>query len=179
LNGVVAKRYAAALVDVALEQKNADSIRDGLAAFVDMFFSSGDLRIFLESPAVNPELKQKILATLAARMGLDAAVRNFAFVIVDHRRTHLLREIQQAFEEELNGRLGIAEVEVTSARDLTAAEKQELIVVLERRTGKRIQARFIKDRTLVGGAVVRIGSTIYDGSVRQQLTRLRERLEAE
>jgi F-type H+-transporting ATPase subunit delta len=166
-------------VDVALEQKNADSIRSGLAAFIDVFSSSGDLRIFLESPAVNRELKQKVLATLASRMGLDAAVRNFTYLIVDHRRTHMLREVQRAFEEELNGRLGIAEVDVTSARELTSVEKQELIVVLERRTGKRIQARFDHDTALLGGAVVRIGSTIYDGSVREQLLRLRERLETE
>jgi F-type H+-transporting ATPase subunit delta len=179
LNGVLAQRYAAALVDVALKEKKADAIRGGLAALVDVFFSSADLRIFLESPAVNRELKQKILATLAARMGLEPAVRNFACLIVDHRRTHMFREIQRAFEEELNGRLGIAEVEVTSARDLTAVEKKELIVALERRTGKRIQARFDEDEALLGGAVVRIGSTIYDGSVRNQLTRLRARLEAE
>lgn len=179
MNGVVAQRYAAALVDVALEQKNADSIRSGLAAFIGVYSSSDDLRIFLESPAVNRELKQEVLAKLASRMGLDTAVRNFTYLIVDHRRTHMLREVQRTFEEELNGRLGIAEVEVTSARELTAKEKQELIVVLERRTGKQIQARFGEDEALVGGAVVRIGSTIYDGSVREQLSRLRERLETE
>jgi len=179
LNGVVAQRYAAALVDVALEQKNADSIKSGLAAFIGVYSTSSDLRILIESPAVNRELKQKVLSKLASRMGLDPAVRNFTYLIVDHRRTHMLREIQGAFEEELNGRLGIADVDVTSARELTASERQELIVVLERRTGKQIQARFSKDESLVGGAVVRIGSTIYDGSVREQLSRLRERLETE
>lgn len=179
MNGVLAQRYAAALVDVALEQRIADSIRRGLASFIEVFSSSGDLRIFLESPAVDRDSKQKVLAILATRMGLDPAVRNFTYLIVDHRRTPMLREIEQAFEEELNRRLGIAEVQVTSARNLTAEEKQQLIVVLERRTGKRIQARFAEDSALVGGAVVRIGSTIYDGSVREQLSRLRERLEAE
>jgi len=179
LNGALGRRYAAALADVALEQKNADSIKRGLAAFADAFSSSADLRIFLESPAVDREAKQRILAALAARMGLDPAVRNFAYVLVDHRRTQMLREIQQALEDELNGRLGIAEAEVISARELNSKERQALAAALERRTGKRIQARYRQDKALLGGAVVRVGSTIYDGSVRQQLARLREQLEAE
>ena len=179
MNGALARRYAAALADVALEQKNADSVKRGLAAFADAFSSSADLRIFLESPAVDREAKQSILAALAARMGLDPAVRNFAYVLVDHRRTQMLREIQQALEDELNGRLGIAEAEVISARELNSKERQALAAALERRTGKRIQAHYRQDKALFGGAVVRVGSTIYDGSVRQQLARLRERLEAE
>jgi F-type H+-transporting ATPase subunit delta len=98
---------------------------------------------------------------------------------VDHRRTELLPEIQQAFREELNARLGIVEAEVTSARELSAGEKKELTSVLEQRTGKKIEAQFEEDGALLGGAIVRLGSTIYDGSVRDQLNRLREQLEME
>jgi F-type H+-transporting ATPase subunit delta len=176
---VVAQRYASALADVAMEQKSAEAVKRDLGAFVEIFFSSADLRNALESPAVNRDVKEKVIATLAARMGLNTAVRNFISLVVDHRRSELLREFQQAFGEELNARLGIEEAEVTSARELSAAEKKELSGVLERRTGKKIEARFREDKTLLGGAVVRLGSTIYDGSVREQLNRLRERLEAE
>jgi F-type H+-transporting ATPase subunit delta len=91
----------------------------------------------------------------------------------------MLREIGKVFGEELNARLGIAEAEVTSPRELSEAEKKELTASLERRTGKKIEARFSQDQALVGGAVVRVGSTIYDGSVREQLNRLREQLETE
>lgn len=175
----VASRYAAALADVALEQKSADRVKRDLAAFTDAFFSSADLRIFLESPAAARELKQKVVETLAARMDLAPAVRNFVHVLVDHRRMEMLREIQRAFHEELNSRLGIAEAEVISARELSAGEKKQLTAALERRTGKKIEARFRGDESLVGGIVVRVGSTVYDGSVREQLTRLREQLEEE
>jgi F-type H+-transporting ATPase subunit delta len=99
--------------------------------------------------------------------------------VVDHRRTEMLPEIQQAFREELHARVGIVEAEVTSARELSAGEKNELTSVLEQRTGKKIEARFQEDGTLLGGAIVRLGSTIYDGSVRDQLNRLREQLETE
>ena len=176
---VVAQRYASALADVAMEQKSAEAVKRDLRAFVEMFFSSADLRNALESPAVNREVKERVVAALAARMGLHAAVRNFISLVVDHRRTELLREFEQAFGEELNARLGIEQAEVTSARELSPAEKKELSAVLERRTGKKIEARFREDKALLGGAVVRLGSTIYDGSVREQLNRLRERLETE
>jgi F-type H+-transporting ATPase subunit delta len=98
---------------------------------------------------------------------------------VDHRRTELLKEIEQALSEEINARLGIAQARVTSAQRLSDAEKNQLTAALERRTGKKIEAQFQEDRSLLGGAVVQVGSTIYDGSVREQLNRLREQLEAE
>ena len=179
MSAALAQRYAAALADVALAEKSADRVKRGLAAFADTFFAFADLRIFLESPAVNREIKQKVIETLAARMEWDPAVRNFAFLIVDHRRTHMIREIQDAFHQELNVRLGIAEAEVTSARALTPSEKSELTTALERRTGKTIEAHFREDKDLLGGAVVRVGSTIYDGSVREQLARLGAELETE
>jgi F-type H+-transporting ATPase subunit delta len=174
-----AQRYAAALADVAMEQKSAEAVKRDLATFVELFFSSADLRNALGSPAVNRDVKLKVITTLATKMDLKPAVRNFICLVVDHCRTEMLREMVQAFAEELNKRLGIEEAQVTSARELTAAEKKELTSVLERRTGKKIEAQFQEDSALLGGAVVRLGSTIYDGSVREQLNRLRERLEAE
>jgi F-type H+-transporting ATPase subunit delta len=179
LNEAVARRYAAALADVALEQKSANEVKSGLASFAHAFSESADLRNFLESPGVDAGSKRRAIEEIAARMELNPAVRNFIYVIVDHRRMEMLREIQAAFRQELNERLGIAEADVISARELSDAEKKELIAALERRTGKRIEANFHKDKALLGGAVVRVGSTIYDGSVREQLERLRERLETE
>ncbi|HXX45902.1 MAG TPA: ATP synthase F1 subunit delta [Candidatus Acidoferrales bacterium] len=179
MNGAVSSRYASALADVTLEQKSADRVKRDLDAFADIFFSSGDLRNLLESPAVGREAKQNAIEAVAERMGLAPAVRNFVCVLVDHRRTEMLREILEAFQAELNARLGIAEAEVISARELGAKEREQLTAALERRTGKKIEARFRKDESLVGGTVVRVGSTVYDGSVREQLTRLREQLETE
>lgn len=179
MNEALARRYASALADVAFERKDAGGIRRDLGAFADAFYSSADLRNFLETPSVNPELKRNVIASLAERMSLDPAVRNFIYLIVDRRRTGALREIERAFGAEVNARLGIAEAEVTSARELSGDEKRNLTAALERRTGKKIEARFREDRSLLGGVVVRVGSTVYDGSVREQLARLRERLEAE
>jgi F-type H+-transporting ATPase subunit delta len=175
----VAERYAAALADVAVERKNSETIKRNLAAFVEAFSSIADLRNALESPALNAEVKRKVIAEVAGKMGLDVAVRNFIYLVVDHRRTEVLPEIEQAFLSELNERLGIVDAEVTSAHELNDDEKRQLNTVLEQRTGKKVEARFQIDGALLGGAVVRLGSTIYDGSVRDQLKRLREQLETE
>ncbi len=179
MNGAVSSRYAAALADVALEQKSADRVKRDLSAFTTAYDSSADLRTSLESPAVGREAKLQVVQKIAARMDLAPAVRNFICVLVDNRRTEMLSEIQQAFHLELNARLGIAEADVTSSRELSAEERKQLTAALEKRSGKKIEARFHEDESLVGGAVVRVGSTVYDGSVREQLIRLREQLEAE
>ena len=179
MSEAVASRYAAALADAALDEGNAERVRSDLAAFVGAFEESPDLRNVLETPSVAPVLKRKIADELAKRMNLATAVRNFVFLLIDHRRTEMLHEIQQAFHEALNSRLGIADAEVTSARELSDEERRKLTTALERRTGKKIEARFRHDAALLGGAVVRVGSEVYDGSVREQLTRLREQLEAE
>jgi len=180
LNGAVASRYAEALADVAQAHKNEFGVKRDLGAFAEVFLSSADLRNFLASPAAGREAKQKVIGEIAARMDLAPEVRNFLFVLVDNGRTRALAEIQQAFGEELNARLGIAEAEVTSARELSAAEKEELTAALVRETGKKkIEARYAEDKTLLGGVRVRVGSTVYDGTVRERLNRLREQLEAE
>ena len=175
----VAERYAAALADVAVERKNSETIKRNLAAFVEAFSSIADFRNALESPALNAEVKRRVIAEVAGKMGLDVAVRNFIYLVVDHRRTEILPEIEQAFLSELNERLGIVDAEVTSAHELKDDEKRQLSSVLEQRTGKKVELRFQIDAALLGGAVVRLGSTIYDGSVRDQLKRLREQLETE
>lgn len=168
-----------ALVEAALERKNAEQVKADLAAFVEAFDSSADLRHFLDNPATAREEKHAVIEKLAEKMHLAAEVRNFVLLVIDHERNELLHEIQSAFRRDLNERLGIAEAQIISARELTAAERKELMNVLERRTGKTIEAKFSEDKSLLGGALVRIGSTIYDGSVREQLARMREQLEAE
>ena len=179
MNEAVARRYASALSDVALEQINADKVRADFASFVEAFYASSDLRNFLESPPIGPEQKRKVIEKLSQKAGWDHSVRNFIYLILDHRRTELLRGINQLLVEEINVRLGIAQACVTSAQPLSAAERQQLMAALERRTGKKIEAQFQEDRSLLGGAVVRVGSTIFDGSVREQLNRLLQQLETE
>jgi F-type H+-transporting ATPase subunit delta len=179
LSLAVAQRYAEALADVATEQKNPERIRTELSWVVDAYQESEDLRHLLSSPAIDHQHKQAVIDKLAAKMALSDTLRNFLLVLTDHRRAELLEIIQRAFDAELNAREEVAEAYVTSARDLSDAEKSQLLRTFEKLTKKKIQAHFWTDPALVGGAIVQIGSTIYDGSVRDQLERMREKLSSE
>lgn len=172
----LAERYAGALVDVALENKQADQVKRELAEFAAMVRESDELHSFLANPSIARASKHAAIAQLVARMGASRTLRNYLFVIVDQRRAGMLIEIEQAFSALLDARQGITQAMVTSAAELTAEERKEMDDALAKLTGKKIQARFTTDAALIGGAVVRIGSTIYDGSVRAQLDRLRVRM---
>jgi F-type H+-transporting ATPase subunit delta len=175
----LAERYAGALVDVALENRQADQVKEELASFVALLRESAELRAFLASPAIPRASKHAAIEQLVARMGLSRTLRNYLFVVVDHRHAGMLEEIQQAFSRILDARQGIAQAAVTTAAELTAQERAELNEVLTKLTRERVLAVFSTDSALIGGAVVRIGSTIYDGSVRTQLERIRARMISE
>src|SRR5579862_3537050 len=174
---VVSNRYATALTDVVFEQKmNPAQAVQELNSVLAMLQESADLRKLWENPAIPANQKRALLDALAKRIGLSKATRNFVAVLIDHRRIQLFAEIVADVQHEIGRRLGFAEAEITSARDLNQDEK----VVLERRienmTGKKVRARYARDQKLIGGAVVRLGSTVYDGSVRGQLEKLKEAL---
>jgi len=172
-------QYATALADVALEQGAAEPVKKQLEDFGAAYAESAELRSVLGSPAVGRAAKHGVIEKLATRMGASRIVRNFLFIVVDNQRMHLLPEILQAFEAVIRQRQGVAEAEVTSAAELTAPQKTQLQQTLEGLTGRKIQAKYSLDPALLGGAVVRIGDTIYDGSVRNRLNQMRARLAAE
>ena len=175
----LAERYAGALVDVALENKQADQVKRELSEFAALIRESPELHAFLSNPSIARAAKHAAIDAIVAKMGASRTLRNYLFVIVDQRRAGMLIEIEQAFSRLLDARQGITQALVTSATELTAKERQELDVALGKLTGEKVQAQFTTDAGLIGGAVVRIGSTIYDGSVRAQLQRMRARMISE
>ena len=172
-------QYANALADIALAQGAAEPASKQLADFGAVYAESAELRNFLASPAVDRAAKHGVIEKLAARLGASKIIRNFLFVIVDHRRTHILPEIIAAFQDVIRRRQGIAEAEISSAVELSATQKAEFAFTLERLTGKRVESKFLLEPGLLGGAVIRLGDTIYDGSLRNRLNELRARLAAE
>lgn len=173
------RRYAAALADVAIEAGSAERVQQELSEFVGLWKQSAELRNFLASPAIPRSDKLAVVEKLARKLGLGAILKNFLSVLVDNRRTGMLAEIHGAYLAEIYRRMGITEAQVTSAYALSETEKTELRRALEGFTGKQVRAAYALDQELIGGLVVRIGSTILDGSVRSQLTRLRTRLASE
>ena len=172
-------QYATALTDIVLEQGAAEPARKQLEDFQASYAESAELRNFLASPAAPRDAKHGVIEKLAARLGMSKIIRNFLFVIVDNQRVQLFPEIVASFEHVLRQRQGVAEAEVASAVELNDEQKTALVRTLERLSGRKIQAKYSLEPGLLGGAVVRIGDTIYDGSLRNRLNQLRARLAAE
>ena len=173
----VASRYARALVDVVLEQKiEPNSAIQQVNSIVQAIQESSDLRKIWESPGVPADQKRRLLDAIAAQVGVSRPVRNFYAILIDHQRIPMVAQIARQFEAELNARLGFAEAQVTSARELSDEQKRELEARVAGLTGKKVHARYVADPALLGGVMVQVGSTIYDGSVRGQLQKLRQEL---
>ena len=172
-------QYANALADIALGQGAAEPAARQLHEFGTAYAESAELRTFLASPAVSIEAKHAVIEKIVARLGASKIIRNFLFVLADHRRTHLIPEAIAAFHQVIRQRQGIAEAEISSAVEMSAAQKKAMAATLAQLTGKKIEAKFALDPALLGGAVVRIGDTIYDGSLRSRLNEMRARLVAE
>ncbi len=176
----VNSRYARALVDVVSDMKlDGVAVALELRLILDLLKVSPELRHVWDNPAIPAAQKRKLLDAIVVREQISRPVRNFIAVLMDHRRIAALPEIAKQVQLEMDRRLGLAEAEVTSARELSPEEQRELETQMEHLTGKKVRASYATDRTLLGGAVVRLGSTIYDGSVKGQLEKMKERLSAE
>jgi F-type H+-transporting ATPase subunit delta len=178
---VVAARYAKALVDVVTapnSKSDSPQVLTQLRAIQELISGSHELRVVLASPAVAPSRKRAVMGRLLAPMNVVQHVRNFLFVLIDHRRTDELEPITEAFEALCDQRLGLVTASVTSARELTPTHRAALEAQVARMAGKKAKLKFTTDPALIAGVVARVGSTVYDGSVRGQLDRLRTKLRA-
>jgi len=171
--------YARAFADVVMTKSNLlDPARmlQELHGIEALLKESDPLRRVLENPSIPGDRKRAVLDAITQRLGTTGQVRNFVAVITDNRRLPLFSEILKQVEEEVDDRQGFAEAQVSSARQLSDPERQMLEVEIAKMTGKKVRARYAQDASLLGGAVVQVGSTIYDGSVKGQLERIREQL---
>jgi len=174
-----AARYARALADVIADvHLNPVDVENQLGDFGAAWHESMGLREVLLDPSFPVEEKITILDKLNARLEMGRQTRNFIAVLIDRDRLHAFDEIVAEFRREMNRRLGISEVEVTTARKLDDAERAAVEAQVADLTKTRISAKFHEDSSLIGGVIVRVGSTVYDGSVRGRLDRLEEQLAA-
>jgi F-type H+-transporting ATPase subunit delta len=182
----VAARYANALADVVSDRTSTagrsplepqDAVKE-LRAFEAVLAQSHDLREVLHTPAITGSRKKAVVGRLADLLKLSRISRNFLLVLIGHRRIALLGEILQAFEIVLDERSGYIRAEISSARELGDAQRAQIGAEIEKLTGKRIRTAWLVDESLIGGVVAKVGSTVYDGSVRGSLESLGRRLSA-
>jgi F-type H+-transporting ATPase subunit delta len=170
-------RYARAFQQVAAAQGlNTDAVRSQLADFAGTLASSRELREFLGNPTLEQADKLKVLDAVASRLHLDKAVRNFVAVLMDHERLEFLTEIAAEYGTIADEANGIAEVEITSAKPLGDHERGLLQGKAGALAGGNVRVTWTEDAALLGGAVIKLGSRVYDGSVRGQLQQLKQHL---
>ncbi len=172
----VANRYARALADVVARTANYRAVQSELESFSAAYRQSADLREVFETPAVGLPQKLKVLGTILGRLKVSTVTSNFLHVLAAHYRMGLLEEIRQAFARIVNERLGIVQVKVISAGELSQAEQKALRERFEEITRKKVELEVHRDEKLLGGIRAEIESTVYDGSIRSHLERIRLQL---
>jgi len=175
----VTNTYARAFADVVMA-KHLDPLATQAEAqqIAQLAEKSRELREVWQDPTIPTDQKRAVLDGIVERAGISKPVRTCVAVVIDHGRTRFLTEIVAQFARELNRRLGFADARVTTIRELQPEERSVMERDLAGLTGKKIRATYQQDQSLLGGAVVRVGSTVYDGSVKGQLEKLRQLLAA-
>jgi F-type H+-transporting ATPase subunit delta len=179
ISSAVVNRYANALVDIVVS--TTSGIDPALAVsqlrtFEAALHTAPELSTVLASPAVSAARKRLVIRRIADAIGLDRIIRNFLLVLSDHHRAGALADMIGAFEILVDERLGFLRAEVTSASELTAEQRERLAAELAKLASSQVRMKFVVDPDLIGGVTARVGSKVYDGSVRGQFAILRRRL---
>ena len=172
---VAANRYARALMDV-LYPDHAEQGLQQLQSFLTLLTDQPEARIFLENPTMAGGRRNRLLKEISDALSFNRKVSNFINILADRNRLSILEEIVEEYQKLLDDRLGIVRARVTAARSLDPVQHRELESKLEQITGKQVRMEVAVDPSLIGGVIAQVGSTIYDGSVRQQLQAFKSRL---
>jgi len=173
----LAARYARAFADVVTSARLDPAALDRqFQDFLATWDGSVELREVFLNPAVPAAQKIAVLDKLNAKMGLQRELRNLIAVLINHDRIGAVHEVSIAWQTEMQERLGVRQAEIVTARELSEGERTELVAGVRKLAGSLIEPTFKLDPAIIGGTVVRVGSTVWDGSVRGRLERLREEL---
>jgi F-type H+-transporting ATPase subunit delta len=172
----IVRRYAEALADAAVARGQVEQIDSDVRAFVEVMRDSGELYALFASPIVSQRDKSQVLDAIINRTRPNHMTANLLRTMLSHYRLHYLGEMYEQFRRIINERAGVVIAEVTTAQPIGQAEQASLSRRLEEMTGKQVQFQFNTDPELIGGVVTRIGSVVYDGSVRTQLQEIKQQL---
>ena len=173
----VARRYASALADVVMASSEKDTIQTELKTWEQMLNTNRDLHSAFHNPSINQDSKEKVLNSLIAKTKPTKTTANFLRILLRNNRLTEINAINEKFDSVIAERSGVISASVISSRELTDAEKTDMKANLAKVTnGKEINVDYSIDESIIGGAITRVGSTVYDGSVRTQLELLKDKM---
>jgi F-type H+-transporting ATPase subunit delta len=173
----IARRYATALADVVIERGEAREVLDELTAWENMIDENPLLREVFANPTISYEQKRKVLSELIARTKVRPTTQNFLQLLLKNQRLTELSEINRRLAQVLDERAGVVAAQVVTARPIAIDVREMIQQKLKVMTGKDVRLSFETDDKIIGGLITRIGSTVYDGSVKTQLELLATQLE--
>ena len=173
---MIARRYASALADVVIERGAAREVQEELNAWEQLFQSNANLQEVFRNPTIALDQKRAVLNKLIEKVKPRQTTVNFLKVLLQNQRLTELGEINRKFADVLDERAGMIAATVTTARSVPESAQKKLYETLTSLTGKKVRVDFATDAELIGGIVTRIGSTVYDGSVRNQLQQIKEKM---
>jgi F-type H+-transporting ATPase subunit delta len=172
----ISTRYARALADVITEHGETNEVIGELNAFAGLMTQQEQLRDVFASPVIPADRKRSVLDQLLSRLKLRPTSNNFLRVLLANSRLHELDRVLRALSNELDLRMNIVSAEVTTAREISEQDKSMLRDKLKVATGKDVRLQYHTDPSIIGGVVTRIGSLVYDGSIKSQLAQMKRRL---
>lgn len=173
---LIARRYAKALLDLAVKEGDAAKVQQELQDLGAMVSASPDLDRLVTAPLIAPSKKTAAFIAILRQGGASDLLCRFFQVVTQAARLALFHEIVAAYGELLDERLGIVEAHVTSAHPLSSPQAARLEEALARRTGRTVRLKARQDPALLGGLKVQVGSTVFDASLDGQLRQLGDRL---
>lgn len=177
INTTLAKRYALSLVQLGAQSGLVDSFRRELADMDELFTANPDLPAVFADPALSHQQKKSIMGELVATCGCSELIRNLLLLLVDKNRVAFLNQIARAYETLADDHLGILRPTITTAFSLDDSQLALIRETLEHKNAKKIIPRVTVDSTLLGGVVIQIGDTVFDSSVKTQLSRIQDHLQ--
>ena len=176
ISSAILARYAKSLAEIVFEENIDEKVTEDLKTYSEIFRAVPDLLETLDSPAIPREAKEKLLGELLARYPVHPTTSNFLRILLQNNRIRYYQEILDSFIKSVNEHKGIVSAQVTAATPLSQEEAQNLEDRLGEITGKGVNVELQTDASLLGGIVVQIGSTSFDGSIRTKLAEMKRRL---
>ncbi|MCB9629344.1 MAG: F0F1 ATP synthase subunit delta [Sandaracinaceae bacterium] len=175
-NATISRRYAKALLELAVEATQTPTVQKALTDFAAAWSSNEGLRDIFENPSVTSESRTKVLEQLAMRVAAPPLLKNTLKLLADRNRMALVPELAAEFNLLAQAATGQVEAEVTTAAPMPEQYYVELQKVLEKVTGKKVVLVRKQDPAIIAGVITRVGDKVFDGSVRNRLTELKEQL---
>lgn len=173
---IVARRYANALYEEAQRQSKTERVDRDVELIRAALEASRELVGFFRSPIISREKKELIVREIFVS-DIDKLTMDFLSLLIEKQREDIFPDIVDAYREMRDVHLGVVEARVRVAKPMGEAEQKTLANALSSMTGKKVRLQVAEEKDLIGGVVIRIGDTVYDGSVRHQLEVLRDRME--